>query len=356
MEAINQNLDNQKEWDDFCLQSDDSWICHTTKWLDHLKHYNPELNSESKSFFVKENGKTMAICPLLLENNYGIKQFSFAGGFGQLPALANGLSFKEKEKLTKFIFNQIDELAKINQVALIKMRYSVLSPSFIEKRELKFNMLMQFGFIDTSLNTRVIDLNKSLTELRREVRHGHDAAIDQASKMIEIKIFTKENITKDIFEAYVKMHIGEVKSRMARPRIVFDLMFEILKDGNAFLIGAKKDDKFIGFSYFNIYKDNANYTSACHLPDFDSLPIGHLIQWAAIKYLKENGGKHYEIGWQFFANTLTDFPTTKELNISKFKRGFGGYTITQYMGEKYYDKKLFTAQYEKRISAYADGL
>jgi len=61
----------------------------------------------------------------------------------------------------------------------------------------------------------------------------------------------------------------------------------------------------------------------------------------------------YEIGWQNYGHTMSDAPSIKEINISKFKRGFGGFTVPLFRGEKYYDKKFFQEVYQKRINNFA---
>jgi len=39
--------------------------------------------------------------------------------------------------------------------------------------------------------------------------------------------------------------------------------------------------------------------------EFNHLPIGHLLQWKAIQWLKANGVRRYELGLQFFAPNRT---------------------------------------------------
>lgn len=341
-----------EKWDNFCLESDDAWFWHTTKWLEYNLNYKPEINPKSKSFIVMNNQKMVAICPLILETHDNIKEFSYGDSYSPIPALANDLTKKQKNKLKKLIFREIDRLAQENDVKRIRLRFSVLNKSFIETKEQKFNYLMKFGYIDNSANTRVIDLTKSIEDIKLDIRHGHDSDIDRASKFLKTEIFNKSNITKKVFEEYVQMH-RKAAGRVTRPKSTFDMMHNWIKEGKGFLFGARKDNKFAGFSYFFVFKNNVYYGSSCNEPN-ETLPVAHLIQWAAIKWMIEKKYRFYELGLQVYLNNLTDFYSKKEVNIGRFKRGFGGFTVPLFIGEKYYDKEYFLEVNKERIKRYAE--
>lgn len=353
METIQLTKDKYKEWDDFCLTSDDAWFWHTSKWMEYALNFWPDSRPESKSFFVIKNGAIAAICPLLLEEKDGVKEFSYIRSYGFPPAFANHLTKKEREKAVKMVFEHIDDLAKQNNVKRVGMRFAVLNTSFIETQKEHYNYLMKFGYLDTSLNTQVINLDRPLEELRREVRHGHDSDIDRALKMLRCEIFDRSNITKEAFGGYLELHHKD-SGRLKRKDITFDMMFNWIKEGNAFLIGAKKDGTFVGFSYFFVFKNNAYYGSACNDQEAGNLPVAHFIQWKAIEWMHEKKIKFYETGWQYYGNTLSDFATPKDKSISRFKRGFGGFTVPLFRGEKYYDKDYFLKINQERINKYAD--
>lgn len=355
MQVVNLDEKNYAVWDEFCSASDDAWFWHTSAWLRYNLNYKPEKKPESKSFFVKNDNKIVAICPLILEDNDGAKEFSFGGGFCPAPALFNDLSGRSRDKVIKFIFEEVDKLAKVNGVKRARFKSSVLNKSFIEKRGQNFNYLMKYGYLDVSINTQVIDLNKTLVELKGDLRHGHDYDVDRASKKLTAEIFNEDNITEEVFDKYVDLH-HKASGRVTRPRSTFDVMCELIKRGQAFLVGAKDGAGYFGFSYFFLYKNNIYYGSSCNEPDAKGMPVAHFIQWSAIEYMKRKKYGFYEIGWQNYGNTLSDFPSPKEIDIARFKRGFGGFTVPLFMGEKYYDKEYFTKIYENRIKKFASSM
>jgi len=353
MEIINLTENLYKQWDNFCLESDDAWFWHTSSWLKYILNYKPELRPVSKSFMVSKNKNIIAICPLILETNNGVKEFGYGGDYGQVPVFANFLTLKEKQKVEKFVFSQVDKLAIENEVKRASFRFPILSKSNLCGECQRFNYLMKFGYIDNTINTQVLDLKKPLDELRREVRHGHDSDIDRASKALRAEIFDQNNITDEIFEIYVDLH-RIAAGRITRPKATFDLMYEFIKNGNGFLVGAKKNNEFVGFAFFSLFKGNVYYSSSANNHDVEkAIPISHFIQWNAIEYMKKKDCGFYESGWQKYSPTLANFCEVKEINISKFQRGFGGYTLPFFRGEKFYDKNYFLKIYNKRINQLA---
>ena len=357
MEIVSLTKNLYQKWDEFCLKSDDAWFWQTTPWIEYTLIYKPELNSISKSFLVYHNSKIIAVCPMFIEEkrfkNEKINEISFGGDYGPVPALANDLTKKERKKCFKMIFEHIDSLAKQNDIKRALIRFCPLSKSYIGRNN--FNYLLKFGYFDCTSNTQIIDLSKSLEELRRDISHGHGAAIDSANKKLTVEIYDKNNITYEIFGDYRELH-HKAAGRVTRPKKTFDIMFERIKKDMAFLAGAKMNEKFVGFSYFNRYKNNVYYSSACNDPEFEKIRIGHLIQWNAIKWMKKRDIIYYEIGFQKFFNELTEPSTDKEINISFYKRGFGGFTIPVFRGEKYYEKKYFIEIFKERIEKCANCL
>lgn len=353
MEILNLNNKNSAAWDTFCLESDDAWYLHTYLWQEFILNYNPDLESKSLSFFVEDEKKIVAICPLIVEKKNSVFEFSFGGDYCPRPALSNNLSFKYREKIMKLIFEQVDLLALDYNISRASFRFPVLNKSFLTTEQEKNNYLMKFGYLDTSINTQILDLRKPLTELRAQMRHGHDSDIVRAEKFLSAEIFDMNNITKEIFDLYVGLH-AKASGRVTRPAKTFSIMFETIKSGKAFLIGSKYKELFVGFAYFVNYKNNTSYGSSCNDPDIRDLPIAHFIQWTAIKYMKSLGVEFYELGWQQYTSTLVDSLGTKQINISLFKRGFGGFTVPLFRAEKFFHKDFFLATYESRIKKYSE--
>lgn len=355
LEIIKLTKNKYKDWNQFCLENDDAWFLHTSDFIEYTLNYKPELKTQNFSFLIYWKNKIGAIVPLTLEiYESGRKEFSFGEGKILCPALKNGFSQREREEVLQFIFAEIDRLAKQEKVVRGQFMFSSLSPNFLNKR-IYTNYLLKFGYIDVSLNTQIIDLRKDEEELWKELRRNHRRNILKGEKF-KVKIYTSQNINKDIFNAYKKIH-HKSAGRQTRPDVTFDLMYHWLTIDWAFLAVVEFKDKEIGFEYYSVYKNYATGFSAANDPDYEkNYPIRHLLEWEAMKWMKRQGISFYEIGLQWYGFLPYDFPDQKKLNISHFKKGFGGFIVSLISGEKYYDKDYFLEVYEQRTKKYAEYL
>jgi lipid II:glycine glycyltransferase (peptidoglycan interpeptide bridge formation enzyme) len=173
--------------------------------------------------------------------------------------------------------------------------------------------------------------------------------------MMRAIVYDHTNITEERFEAYRLLH-RKAAGRVTRPLSTFRMMHDWIQRGLAILSCALLDDKPVGFALINHYKDGAYYSSGCEDPEFNDLPIGHLLQWRAIQWLKLHRVRHYEVGVQFFGSQPHAPVSEKESKISFFKRGFGGQTVTSWRGEKFYDATYARRVLDERARQFAEGL
>jgi len=202
MENIPLTRDLYEEWDKFCLESDEAWFWHTTDWLEYTLHLRPELKSQSKSFLIKENNIPVAICPLILntvsEGEEEYNAFSFDRSNGPVPALRNGLVPRQRERILKLVFGHIDDLAVEYGVKICLLKFSPLASASHQQNQ--YNYLMKFGFLNTSLNTQVLELTDDSNQIYKNIRKGHKYDIHRGEETFEVNIYDKNSITKAIFE------------------------------------------------------------------------------------------------------------------------------------------------------------
>lgn len=97
-----------------------------------------------------------------------------------------------------------------------------------------------------------------------------------------------------------------------------------LVDGNAALVQADYQGAPAGFAYLALDAGRAYYGSAANEPEIGNLPVGQSLQYAALEWLNAHGFQLYEIGLQQFGELPYDRPSSKDLGMARFKRGFGG--------------------------------
>jgi hypothetical protein len=134
------------------------------------------------------------------------------------------------------------------------------------------------------------------------------------------------------------------------------MMHRWIQEGFAALACASLDGNEVGFALINVYKDAAYYSSSANDPDFGELPIGHLLQWRVMNWLKDRAIRYYETGLQQYSSLPHALASKKDWNISNFKRGFGGVTVPYFRAEKFYDEEYCRRVLEERAAAYSRTL
>ena len=348
--------DRYAEWDEFCLQSPDAWFWHTSQWLEYTLHYRPELQPHSHSFFCLHAGSVAAACPLILEtyNREGesVREFSYGGDSVPSPALADTLSEQTKKRVRKRAFTYCDELARELNVARASFRMSPLATSFCDATIPKSNPLLKFGFSDVSLTTQVVELVSDEQQLLQGMRKGHRADITRAEKLLQATILDKDGVTSEAFDRYRLLH-QKAAGRVTRPLATFQMMYDWIRDGLAILSVASLQGKDVGFALVSVYKGGAYYSSSCEDPEHNNLPIGHILQWRALQWLKRHSVRRYEIGLQFYSSQPHAIVSEKESKISFFKRGFGGAPVPLWRGEKFYDKQYCLTTLKARAEKFS---
>lgn len=346
--------DNREEWEEFARRSDDAWFPHTTYCMEYMEEYSQQNLVANRSFAIAENGRTIAICPLLVElsgSDDGYKQFSYGGAPAPFPAMDNELSAPQRQQVLKFYVETLRTMAKQEDVARVWVRIPPLAKSYLEYGAPFANPLIRHGFVDLTYLTQVVDLTKTLDDLWSDVRKGHKSDIKRGSQACEVKFWDSHTLTSEKFHQYQLLHAKNMGA-VTRTQLTFDYMYSWVMNEYAVLVEAEYQDQAIGFSLMTLFGAGAYYGSSCKDPDIPDIPASHVIQWDTILWLKDHGYKWYEVGLQQFSPQWFDAASDKQMSIAGFKRGFGGTTVPMVTAEYFYSKKLLRHTFENRLQNY----
>ena len=326
-------------WQNFVERNNVSWRFLPAR-MEYEKAYCHKTLIQDRSFVIKKNDLPVAICPLFLEEQNNRYFFSSNLGYQVAPLVSSRSTEKQRKKIERFCFEEIDKLAKRKRVVKCMSQIDPVAGGY------SYNVLTEYGYLDASLQTAVIDLGNKLEVLRSNLRKSYKSLINNGIDKFTIFVMDSGNHDYDVHEIYRKLH-HKTSGRITRPIETFDMQFEDLKNDRAMLIALKDKDQFVAFSYFLHYRNCAYYGSAADDPDYESkIPLEHCIIWTAIDYYKKRGVNFLEIGAQQFGTQFFDHPSQKDLNICFFKRGFGGKIIPFYRGIKYYDTEVMKQDLE----------
>lgn len=330
-------------WERYIKENANAIWCYIPKFLQYQYHYAKRFIIEDLSFVIEENGTPLCICPLFLEKHGDHNLFTYSGSYLRSPLIQQYLPRRVYNRVKEECFGMIDKLALLHHVVKIMF---ILDPM---SERISYNNLMRLNYIDSSINTYLVDLSLDKDKLWDNLRKSYKSLINGGKKKYETVFVDYSNPDINIYTNYKELH-HKAAGRITRPQETWDLQYEMLRDDNAMLLGLKDNGKFCAFSYFFHHNRSVYYGSSSDDPDYATdVPLEHTIIWSAMEYYKNRGFNLLEVGWQQFGAQLYDHPSHKDVNISLFKRGFGGEVVSLYRGIKYYDREFMKIDLEHNV-------
>lgn len=330
-------------WDRFCANNANVSWAYLPDRIKFYDYFSQNCRIKNLSFIIVKDNKPLCICLLFLEKHGNRTSFTYSGGFLRSPLFATTIDKKLRKNVETECFAMIDHLSSQHQVDCVKLALDPLSDNH------SYNMLVKHGFFDTSTNTSILDIQFSEKELWNGLRKSYRSLINNGKKYFDIVIMDHSNANDEMFEEHKKLHY-KAAGRITRPVETWSLQYDLLTKDNGILIGLKENGKFVAFSYFAHSHSKAYYGSSSDDPDYDgNIPLEHIIIWTSIEYYKKRDFKLLELGHQSFGSQLFGQPSKKDINISFFKRGFGGDVFTLYRGIKYYNRDFMQEELEQNI-------
>jgi hypothetical protein len=279
------------------------------------------------------------------------REFTFGGGPCWAPAIDRTLSTSEQALVMGFALETISAQAVELGAGRALMQLSPLVPAFDRAARIFVTGTCQFGYLDRTINTKVIDLTLSDEQILSTMTHGHRQSITRAQRCMDIRTSTSPTD----FDVYRELH-RLAAGRQTRPSETFDLMRGWLDSGNALVALAEIDGKPAGAILAIVFGDGAYYASAANAPEFRRYPLGHGLQWAVMRQLRARGVKRYETG------TVQPLPlphsilSDKERAIGRFKANFGGSEMPVYGRERFFSPALAECVLKARMDEYLAAL
>lgn len=309
--------------------------------IDYLSAYSGPLVAD-ESFVYCHGGQITACAFIPVENRDGHISITSAGSFVPAPHFLT-----ISKKIETVIMDHIDEIASRYQVEKIMFRIDPL-----ERILYPYNYLLNYDYLDASLLGYLVTANSS------SMRRNHERAIRkiEQDKTISLSIMDKNNADYAIHESYRELH-HKCASRVTRPKITFNLQYQMLTEGNSVLVYLKKDEQMIAATYFTYSGGKAISYSAADDPAWSHLPLYHIINARAIKYLNQQAVTKIDLGQPLnTSNQLFCFPDKKQKNISLFKTGFAGEFVNNFRGVKYFHPDAFAKDIKDFSQNYQSGI
>jgi len=298
------------------------------------------------SFIVIKNNIPLGIAFIPIENNNGIKSITISNGYVPMPLAVNN-------KTEKFIFKTIETIVKENNIKLIKFQQDI-SQTIINN--IQFNSLKKYNFLETNTLNGYIDLTVDKSQLWANLTKSFKSLINKYIKnnKYSFYIMNQSNYNYKIIKEFYALHC-EVAHKNARGIELYNENYNLIKNNKGTLFCVYDNTKLIHCSMFinNIY--DVSYSSSVTKKGLEREYLSHIILWNANIYFKEKGFRYIQYSQPYQYDLFTgidDISSSKELNISSFKRNMGSIPITQYRGIKFYDKILLKSYLDNFYNKY----
>jgi len=146
--------------------------------------------------------------------------------------------------------------------------------------------------------------------------------------MRELKpiVVDKENVKWEDIDTLRQLHIKEA-GRETRSEASWRLQYQMVRAGEAFVVIGNLQNQPVSAGLYLVNRTNCNYWVSASRRDLFQKPLFHALMWTAILHAKALGCRWFEMGQEVHPSfTMERAPTQKELDISRFKTGFGGET------------------------------
>ncbi|MDP3994135.1 MAG: GNAT family N-acetyltransferase [bacterium] len=309
--------------------------------LEYFRAYSGKRLAAERSFVVVRGDEPVALAFVPIEEVKGKRSISIGQYFTLAPL------WEPLKNLLGFVMAEIDRIATETKAAKAMFRIDLL-----QHKQYPYNFLLNYDYLNTSLLGYLVDCGSP------SWRRNHERAIRKISSNPDYSVYIMDQTNKDyvVHEHYRQLH-HKAAGKVTRSKESFDLQYRMLEEGNAILVGLKHKDRFIAFTYFMFYKNGAISFSAADDPEYNELPLYHIINAEGLKYLQKHGVLEMDMGQPLnISNQPFNFPDQKQKNITLFKTGFEGRFMNEFRAIKYFTKETFLEDQQNFSKRYQEAL
>lgn len=321
-------------WEDIIRNSEYIPIDYTHETIEYRREFLKETSKEVLDFslILIEEKKAIAVWPISITLNKYYEISCFGREIKEPIFSKKTLSIKKKNVIRK-CFSFLKNLSNFLNIKFITISSSLKSKNLdywgencltsCNDHSLKFNLFL-------NLMQSNDDVLKSL---RPVYKNYYNSWKKNKFENFSPKILKHDD--KNLWEKFKILHKKEA-GRITRSNETWDIHYKNILKNKAFLsyIQKKDNNEFLGGAYFGLSRDEAYYGIGKYSQEYkkDRIPLGHLIQFAAIEEMMLRKIKFYKIGLlnsqivnnSGLAQSKIDKVnlTQKEKNIGFFFKGF----------------------------------
>ena len=280
--------------------------------------YNTEYEKNSYDFIdisiiiLNNNKNAIGICPIFLKKNKKNSPYNISI---YIPLFTKDLLYEHKYKIKclEKIYSSIRDFA-------INIKIFNFTCFALFNNEVNIENTVNYLFEKAKKVTfnREIYTNLKLSneEIIKTINKNQFQQLSKRINKFDVKVLDKTN--NMIWNDFKNLHY-EISGRKTRSDKTWDLQYENLISNNAiFLYVTDNNNKIISGAYFDISRDEANYSVSVSNHYAKKNYINSLLIFKAINILKERKVLYLRLG-RYDDQKISDL---KQININRFKLSF----------------------------------
>ena len=296
-----------KNWNSLVLENPFTTIYHSSEYARMMKK---SFGLKPLFFILKENGKQVGGALVFEKTAIRIPVLSKFSKlyFSYAPPFANLDNSKEDEAAVKFLIKKITEYGKNNFIASINLWTTPYwnEPSVFEENSFK----------EKKLQNVVLDLRKSLDEIKKEIKKEAKKNVKKAEAS---GLVVREGNDSDLQEFYkhYESHHKEL-GLLIFPFDYFKLIFEFIiqeKKGEFFV--AEKEGKFAAGIMVSTFNNRLYEMAVASNVEFMDLRPNDLLKMNVVEFGHENGFDVFDL------SNIAVEGNEKQMGVNRFKLKWG---------------------------------
>lgn len=318
-------IGHEDKWAEVWANLEHHPIDQAPEMLDYqVKYFNDSgWHLEDASVVITQNDLPYGIWPLHVGGPEGTYALTLAGTPLQLPLFRADVTAK---LMRRTICSALDTLRSwaaglgIDSVAIrthAKPKNSRVEIDFVDRQ------LLSIG-AETRLHHELhVDLHQTMDQIRLNFRKSFRPLVNEGLRTWSTFVMEANSIDPIIWEEFRQLHYCSAGQRWTRGKVTWDSQYAMLQDGTSFLVGLRdmNTKRLTGAGFFQTTRDEGLYAVAAYDRALFNKPLGHVVQFLAIKHMKDMGLSSYRLGDRPYPGDRPE-PSAKEVDIGYFKEGF----------------------------------
>ncbi|MDB2449687.1 hypothetical protein N9W97_02930 [Pseudomonadales bacterium] len=326
--VIKQFSETKREWGEVILSGTTDNCFFDVDSVEYYEEYfKNNMQRENLSQVVFQNSQPVAVFVLEVDHDPRNKLITSNGGFVKSPVYLRELPKKVIKKINKSLLSYIDYLVSKQYKCCFDYEFDGVGCSDW------YIALVTKCKIKELTHNLYVDLRFSLDDIKLNFRKSFRPLVNKGTKLWDVKIIDYGCLDiEQRFIEYRDFH-GFVSGRKTRSDRSWDIQAAMVKNGKAFVVSIFDCDELIGFGFFSKNDSFCSYGVGVYDRDRFDEPLGHVVQFKAIEYMKKLGLTKYQLGVRFFSSQQK-LASEKEISISHFKEGFANLILPSVVFEQ----------------------